>query len=47
MLSVESDFAKAQQDLKKLSEEPDTETKLKIYGLYKQVTGKCKCFPWF
>ncbi|CAJ0569090.1 unnamed protein product, partial [Mesorhabditis spiculigera] len=31
-------FEKAQADLKKLKEEPDNETKLKIYALYKQAS---------
>jgi peroxisomal 3,2-trans-enoyl-CoA isomerase len=38
LYSTSDDFTRAQADLKKLSEEPDTETKLKIYGLFKQAT---------
>lgn len=43
--SSQSDFEKAQADLKKLPEEPDVGAKLKIYGLFKQammgdVSGK-------
>lgn len=31
-------FAQAQEDVKKLAEEPDNDTKLKLYALYKQAT---------
>ncbi|KAE9550861.1 hypothetical protein FO519_005923 [Halicephalobus sp. NKZ332] len=34
-----SKFTAAQADLKKLKEEPDNETKLKIYALFKQATS--------
>ena len=34
-----SKFAAAQADLKKLKEEPDNDIKLKIYGLFKQVSS--------
>ena len=36
--SAQDAFEKAQADLKKLPEEPDNETKLKIYALFKQVS---------
>ena len=36
--STEAAFQKAADDMKKLPQEPDTDTQLKIYGLYKQAT---------
>uniref|UniRef100_A0A1I7Y4T4 ACB domain-containing protein n=1 Tax=Steinernema glaseri TaxID=37863 RepID=A0A1I7Y4T4_9BILA len=36
--SVSADFEAAQKNLKKLSEEPDVQTKLKMYSLFKQAT---------
>ncbi|KAK0395667.1 hypothetical protein QR680_001383 [Steinernema hermaphroditum] len=36
--SVGTDFEAAQKNLKKLSEEPDVQMKLKIYSLFKQAT---------
>lgn len=34
----QADFDKAAEDVKKLSKEPSDEDKLKLYGLFKQVT---------
>lgn len=38
MPNVKDQFEKAAHDVKKLSERPDDETLLKLYGLYKQST---------
>ncbi|PAV65797.1 hypothetical protein WR25_00968 [Diploscapter pachys] len=40
--SAQDAFERAQADLKKLPEEPDNETKLKIYALFKQDDAKKK-----
>ena len=37
-MSLQEQFAQAQQDSKNLPERPDNMTLLKIYGLYKQAT---------
>jgi acyl-CoA-binding protein len=37
-MSLQSDFEKAQADVKKLSEDPGNAAKLKLYALYKQAT---------
>lgn len=34
----QADFDKAAEDVKKLSKEPSDDDKLKLYGLFKQVT---------
>ena len=41
-VKLEDTFKTAQQNLKKLSEEPSNEVKLRLYGLFKQSTvGQC------
>ena len=39
MADLRADFEAAVADSKKLSERPDNQTLLKIYGLYKQATA--------
>jgi hypothetical protein len=41
-------FEKAVQDLKKLTNEPDNDIKLKLYGLFKQVfsSSEDEAYPW-
>ena len=39
---LDAKFTQASENVTKLSKEPDGETKLKLYGLYKQSTqGEC------
>ncbi len=37
--TAQAAFEKAQEDMKKLPEEPNSDVKLRMYGLYKQVNS--------